>query len=84
MSNLRCQELVELLAAFLDHALDADTERRVVDHLAQCDGCDRYLAQMRQTVDSLGQLEPRVGQLPPEVRAALLRAFRADAPEHPV
>jgi anti-sigma factor RsiW len=80
-NNLRCQEVVELITAFLDHALDADTERRVIDHLAQCEGCDQYLAQMRQTVRSLGEQGLPAGRLSPEARAALLQAFRADAPE---
>ncbi|MGH9252768.1 MAG: zf-HC2 domain-containing protein, partial [Acidimicrobiales bacterium] len=38
MSHLNCSEFVELVTAFLDDALDADSERRFVDHLGQCEG----------------------------------------------
>jgi anti-sigma factor RsiW len=73
-SDLRCDEFVELVTAFLDDALDPQTRRRVVEHLALCEGCDRYLSQCRATIDRLGELPPDT--LPPEARAALLRAFR--------
>lgn len=75
MSEIACEQLVELVTDFLDGALDPDTERRVVDHLALCDGCGAYLDQIRQTVRSLGELPP--DQLPDAARAALLAAFRA-------
>jgi hypothetical protein len=75
MSDMTCRELVELVTAFLDGLLDAGAERRFVDHLAICDGCGRYLDQVRQTVCSLGDLPPDE-PLPGEVRKALLDAFR--------
>jgi anti-sigma factor RsiW len=74
MSDLDCNEFVELVTAFLDGALDAETERRFVDHLAACDGCDRYLDQIRQTTKTLGSLSPEA--LPDAARQALLDAFR--------
>lgn len=74
MNELECQEFVELVTAFLDGELDDEGERRFVDHVALCDGCDRYLDQYRQTIRSLGGL-PTDG-LPAEARAALLEAFR--------
>lgn len=77
MTALDCDQLVELVTAFLDGALDADTERLVVDHLAECDGCHTYLDQIRTTVRGLGELPP--GRLPDDTRAALLAAFRHQA-----
>jgi anti-sigma factor RsiW len=74
VTDLDCDEFVELVTAFLDGALDADTERRVADHLAICEGCERYLQQVRQTIRTLGQL-PADG-LHDEARTALLAAFR--------
>jgi anti-sigma factor RsiW len=71
---LDCDRLVELVTAFLDGALDADTERLVVDHLAECDGCTTYVDQMRATVRGLGELP--AGRLGEGTRAALLAAFR--------
>ena len=37
---MTCAELVELVTAFLEGALDPDTERRFIEHLAVCDGCE--------------------------------------------
>ena len=71
---MNCDEFVELVTAYLDGALDPDTEQRFVEHLAECDGCDRYLEQIRRTVDALGHL-PAAG-LEPEARDRLLAAFR--------
>jgi len=74
MSDLECNEFVELVTAFLDGALDAETEGRFVDHVAACDGCDRYLDQIRQTTQTLGSLPPE--SMSDEARESLLDAFR--------
>jgi len=71
---LNCDEFVELVTAYLDGALDPETERRFVAHLAECDGCDRYLAQIRATMDALGELPPE--SLSDDARDRLLTAFR--------
>jgi anti-sigma factor RsiW len=75
MSQLDCDQLVELVTDFLEGSLDARTERQVVDHLALCDGCGTYLDEMRRTASTLGELPP--DRLPESARAALLDAFRA-------
>ena len=69
-----CDAFVELVTAYLGGALDAGTERRFAEHLAGCDGCERYLEQIRRTIDALGHL-PAEG-LPPQARDRLLHAFR--------
>jgi anti-sigma factor RsiW len=74
MTALDCVELVELVTDFVEGALDPATERRVVDHLAECDGCSTYLEQMRATARALGELRP--DRLPDTARQALLEAFR--------
>jgi anti-sigma factor RsiW len=74
VTELVCAEFVELVTAFLDGALDPATEARVVDHLAGCDGCERYLDQVRQTVRATGTLTG--DELPADVRDRLLAAFR--------
>ena len=79
MTDLNCDELVELVTDYLDGALDEETERRVTDHLAGCDGCTTYVDQIRQTVTSLGASPPDV-ELTDEARNALLAAFR-DPPD---
>jgi anti-sigma factor RsiW len=78
VTDLNCNEVVELVTEFLDGTLDPPAERRVVDHLALCDGCGRYLDQFRQTIRTLGELPP--DHLPTDARAALLAAFR-DQPD---
>ncbi|GAA5160808.1 zf-HC2 domain-containing protein [Pseudonocardia eucalypti] len=78
MTELDCNQLVELVTDFLDGALDPPTERRVVDHLALCDGCGEYLAQIRATATALGDLPP--DHLPEDARQTLLSAFRAHPP----
>lgn len=69
-----CDEFVELVTAYLDGGLDPDAGRRFVGHLAECDGCDRYLEQIRRTIAELGHLPAE--DLPPEARDRLLAAFR--------
>jgi anti-sigma factor RsiW len=73
-TGLNCDELVELVTSYLDGRLDRDTERRFSEHLALCDGCDRYLDQFRQTISVLGELP--AGSLSAEARGQLLSAFR--------
>jgi anti-sigma factor RsiW len=73
---VNCAEFVELVTAYLDGALDQDTEQRFVEHIAICDGCDRYLQQMRETVTQLGRL-PTEDSLSGEARDGLLAAFRS-------
>jgi anti-sigma factor RsiW len=72
--EIDCNELVEIVTDYLDGALDADTHRRVTEHLDLCDGCDTYVDQMRETVRLTGTL--RQDELRPEMRDKLLAAFR--------
>jgi anti-sigma factor RsiW len=71
---LNCDEFVELVTAYLEGALDPETERRFIEHLAECDGCDRYLSQMRTTKDALGELP--ADSLSGPARDRLLAVFR--------
>jgi anti-sigma factor RsiW len=72
--DLNCDEIVELVTAYLDNALDEHTRRRFEQHLATCTGCDRYLEQIRRTSTELGRLPPE--HLSDQARADLLTAFR--------
>ena len=77
MKNMTCQELVELVSAFLDGELDPTTERRLVDHVAVCDGCGNYIDQFRQTINTVAELPDDAREvLSPELRDALLAEFR--------
>ena len=75
MTDLNCDEVVELVTDYLDGALDDQTDRRVTDHLGGCDGCTTYVDQMRQTIATLGSSPPDA-ELTDEARSALLEAFR--------
>lgn len=71
---MNCEEFVELVTAYLDGALDPTTKARFTEHLAACDGCDRYLEQFRHTVTELGNLPN--DSLAAHARDQLLAAFR--------
>jgi len=72
--EISCQELVELVTDYLEGALSAHDRERFDSHVAGCDGCQRYLEQIRMTVALTGRLTPE--QIAPEAEAALLEAFR--------
>jgi anti-sigma factor RsiW len=69
-----CNELVELVTAYLDESLDLDSRSRFDMHLLDCDGCANYLQQFRVTVATVGRI--RGGDLDPGYRARLLSAFK--------
>ncbi len=71
---LDCNELVELVTAYLDGTLDLDTRARFDHHLQDCDGCTNYLQQFRSTVAALGKVPEDA--LEPAFRDRLLSAFR--------
>jgi len=76
VTDLNCDQLVELVTDYLDGALDEETERRVADHLVGCDGCTTYVQQIRRTITTLGSAPPADVELSDEARDALLAAFR--------
>jgi anti-sigma factor RsiW len=74
LPELPCRELVELVTDYLEGRLPAIDRARFEAHLAACEACRLYLEQFRQTIRALGRLPEE--SLSPEVRAALLTAFR--------
>jgi len=71
---LDCNELVELVTAYLDKSLDADDRARFDAHLRECDGCGNYLQQFRVTVSTVGRIP--ADTLDPAFRARLMEVFR--------
>ncbi|BAH51950.1 anti-sigma factor family protein [Rhodococcus opacus] len=69
-----CQDLVELVTAYLEDDMDPDARARFETHLGECSGCATYLEQIEQTVHTLGALPPE--ELDPALRDRLLDAFR--------
>ena len=74
MKPLDCNEIVELVTAYLDESLDLDTRARFDEHLLDCDGCDNYLQQFRATIGTVGSI--RDDEIAPEFRMRLLDAFK--------
>ena len=72
--DLACQELVEIVSDYLEGALPAADRERFDAHLEICEGCRRYLDQMRTTIRVVGAL--REDDLDPGARDQLLQLFR--------
>lgn len=71
---LDCNELVELVTAYLDESLELDTRERFDLHLLDCEGCANYLQQFRTTVATMGKIPPE--EIDPSFRTRLLDAFK--------
>ncbi|HET7129038.1 MAG TPA: zf-HC2 domain-containing protein [Gaiellaceae bacterium] len=71
---LSCQELVELVTDYLEGALDDRDLRAFERHLAECDGCTEYVAQLHTTIRLVGRVTPN--DLTEDAESALLQAFR--------
>jgi anti-sigma factor RsiW len=72
--DLPCQDFVEMVTDYLEGTLPPKDRARFEAHLADCDYCVDYLAQIRQTIHTLGQIdEPRIA---PTARERLLEEFR--------
>ena len=72
--EMTCKELVELVTGYFEGSLRGRRRRRFEAHLAACDGCTRYVAQMQTTIRATGRLTE--DQVTDEQRTALLAAFR--------
>ena len=72
--DLTCQELVEIVTDYFEGALPEGDRVRLEAHLRTCEGCRRYLEQMRLTIRLTGTLSEE--SLEPDVKAQLVRAFR--------
>jgi len=78
-NELVCQQVVELITDYLEGTLSRSQRRRFDAHLAGCEHCTEYLAQMRATIRLTGRL--RSEDLTPEMRedfTELYRRWRAE------
>lgn len=64
---LTCRQLTEAVTDYLEGAFAPAERARFDAHLELCDGCANYVAQMRQTIRAVGELDPA------EVEAAVPR-----------
>jgi anti-sigma factor RsiW len=75
--DLVCVEFVEVVTDYLEGAMRASTRARFEVHLNTCHGCNRYLAQIRTTIELTGKLTTDdIDALGPEAREELLAVFR--------
>lgn len=77
--DLTCREVVELVTAYLEGDLPAPEAARVEAHVADCDGCETVVAEMRDTIRLTGLLTEDA--LTSTQRETLLGAFRDWAAE---
>lgn len=54
--DLACQQVVEMVTAYLEDALSRSDRRRLEKHLSGCPHCTEYLAQIRETIRLTGRL----------------------------
>ena len=71
---VRCDEVVELVSDYLEHALDATETEAIEQHVLICAGCADYIEQMRSTLQLAGRLR-RDGVLDEAGFEPLLRLF---------
>lgn len=74
-----CRQLVELVTDYLEGALDMGLRDRVEEHLAACQYCNGYVAQVRRMLDVTAGLAPTAA--PPliaQLTAALRNVIFAD------
>jgi putative zinc finger protein len=72
--HVTCQEIVELVSNYLEHALPADEAELFEQHINFCDGCAWYLDQIRTTIAVVGRIDE--ADIPPDARGKLIAAFR--------
>ncbi len=72
--EMTCRELVEVVTDYLEGRLPDPDRVRLEAHVEECPYCEEYIAQMRRTIDALGEL--RREAIDPRREAELLEAFR--------
>jgi anti-sigma factor RsiW len=72
--EIACRQAVDLMTDYLEGALSPRDRTRLEAHLADCDYCVEYLAQIRATIDIAGRIEPE--DLEPEVLDELVSLYR--------
>jgi anti-sigma factor RsiW len=77
--DLVCRQAVELMSDYLDGGLPRRERRRLERHLAACDACAAYLAQLRAVVATSGAVGPE--ELDEDVIEGLVELFHRDRAE---
>jgi anti-sigma factor RsiW len=72
--EMTCQELVELVTEYLEGRLPADKLAAFEEHLKGCNGCNRYIEQIRITIQAVGTLTEN--DITPVAQQKLLHVFQ--------
>lgn len=75
--GMTCQQLVELVTAYLEGALPPGERERFEAHRKGCLGCTTYVSQVRFTVSALGQLQPSADENLSAEQGRILELFRS-------
>jgi anti-sigma factor RsiW len=78
LEAMSCKQFVEIVTDYLEQQLDEARRLWTDEHLAACDACRAYLAQMRQTIDALRGLGDET--LDAGQREQILAAMRTARP----
>jgi anti-sigma factor RsiW len=70
---MTCEDLVELVTAYLEGGLDHADRAAFEEHVALCRGCATYVDQLRTTIGLLGELP--ADAISGRARDRLLEAF---------
>jgi predicted anti-sigma-YlaC factor YlaD len=72
--EITCKEVVELVTDYLEQTLLPEVQARFEAHVADCPGCETYIAQVQKTIAMLRKLTEE--QMFPRTREELLEMFR--------
>lgn len=75
-NHITCQQLVELVSDYLEHALETADAELFEQHLVYCEGCEHYVDEIRRTIILGGRL--RDDDVPAETLERLLADFRQE------
>lgn len=79
VDEMVCAELVERVTEYLEGALGEQDLLRLNQHLAVCDSCESYVAQVKAAIRISGDLPGE--ELAPDAEAGLLEIYRSWAAE---
>ncbi|HEX6517650.1 MAG TPA: zf-HC2 domain-containing protein [Nocardioidaceae bacterium] len=72
--DVLCREVVDVLTDYLEGALPAEQRVALEQHLVFCEGCSRYVTQLRTSIELVGRLQEQ--DVPPQVMDRVRRMFQ--------
>ena len=73
-NEITCKEVVELVTDYLEQTLLPEVQAMFEAHVADCPGCETYIAQVQKTISMLRKLTEE--QLFADTKENLLEMFR--------